>query len=524
MTDPRFTQLSTNPSAPPNGTDTAGNTGPTQSAGLVAGFTADVTDLLYEPASAPNTPNRPSLDVTTHPEQADSRLTLTSPPTPGLSAGPGSGEPAGEPADGVGSRVPRTYRGARALDRALAEEAAADAAVRRSGAREAAELSALRVAEARAEARDRARQREQWRRDSDRAARRRRRAEHLGRLTAAGRERRAMAVVVPMMLVSGLVAWSAQFHAYQAATGSTWAAGAIAAMVEGGTWLGAALESIAIERRRPARRYRALTWFAAGVAAVVNLAHGVHQAGGGWTLGITYGCASLWGVTAWTAYVGLRTDILAGYHTAGRRAAWRQWLRYPRMSWRTLSLRLAAGAGLDREDAWRQVWAARRRHPRWMGDTMRPTPSTGHAGPADPSGPTPTTDPIHPPDSIHPPDPIGGTDRIGGADRIGEADPFRGADLLQQRLGPPLEAGGSDRSGLPVRSIGLGGSARRATGRRSLPQLETELREAIGAGRLPAQPTADAIRIALRVGPKRARHLRDIARATSELHPDRGRR
>lgn len=257
----------------------------------------------------------------------------------------------------------QTAHGARQLDRAAATEATARAAREQAATREAEALVEIRVAEARAEAARRAQDRDSARRDAlaERAAARRaaaieRRAQRRAVRAAVWTQRRPLLVVVPMMATSAAVALPAQFEYYRARTGSDWSAATIAAMVEGGTWLGAALESAARDRGKPAGFYQGLTWVLAGAAAGVNLAHGLAMKNGGWQVGAVFALASLMGVISWSAYMRLRTHEHAEVSAEQvRLAMWRR-LRYPRLSWQAASLRAAIGTQLGAEQAWAQVW------------------------------------------------------------------------------------------------------------------------------------------------------------------------
>jgi hypothetical protein len=160
-----------------------------------------------------------------------------------------------------------------------------------------------------------------------------------------------------MMAASAGVALPAQCTAYGLATHSPLAGAVIAVMVEGGTWMGAALESAAIDARQPQGRYRVLTWGLASIAAGVNVAHGLDR--GGWQVAVVFGLASLLGPISWAAYSHLRSGTVSGRTAEDvRRAAWRR-IWHPVLSWRAADLRATTAMGLDPEQAWQQAWTAR---------------------------------------------------------------------------------------------------------------------------------------------------------------------
>jgi hypothetical protein len=245
----------------------------------------------------------------------------------------------------------------------------AAARVQHVAAEEAEALARLRIAQAQAEAAERARVREAFRRaEQEQAARQARReaeevrqarrAQRRQRVERAWAKRRGLVAVAPMMGASAGVALPAQWTFYGQVTGSGLAGVVIAVMVEGGTWMGAALESAAIDARQPVGRYRALTWGLAGIAAGVNVAHGLGT--GGWQVAVVFGLASLLGPISWAAYSHLRSGTVSGRTAEDfRRAAWRR-VWHPVLSWRAADLRATTACGLDPEQAWRQVWDERR--------------------------------------------------------------------------------------------------------------------------------------------------------------------
>jgi hypothetical protein len=384
------------------------------------------------------------------------------------------------------------------------------------------------VAEARAEAALRAREADTARRDvaAERAAARRdaadeRRAQRRAMRAAVWTQRRPLLVVVPMMATSAGVALPAQFAYYSARTGSGWSAATIAAMVEGGTWLGAALESAARERGKPAGFYQGLTWVLAGAAAGVNLAHGLSMEHGGWQVGAVFALASLMGVISWSAYMRLRTHEHTGVSAEEvRLAMWRR-LRYPRLSWRAASLRAAIGTGLGAEQAWAQVWDEHH-------GSRRVEAGSGRVESVEARGELRDLDRDE--------------SRPGGSGRV-EVDPIAflwGTEAAEPRAaveaGPPagravpLDRVEVDSAPVPAPAAGTGGDRppvvpvwiepvlsgaggdlpwSEAGSDRTDEALLVELAAAIGAGELPAGPSVESVRLRLGIRWARAKTLLD---------------
>lgn len=207
-------------------------------------------------------------------------------------------------------------------------------------------------------ARVRAQVEERERKESAASARRERRAAARARRRAAMAEHRAILAVVPIMATSAGVALPAQYSEYLGVTGSVWSACAIAAMVEGGTWAGAAMEASAQARRQPVGVYRALTWGCAAVAAAMNVAHGVQADSP--LLATAYGMSSLLGPTVWAVYSRMRGHVVSGRSGDELRLAAARRLLYPALSWQALRLRAAHGVAVSADEAWAAVWTRRR--------------------------------------------------------------------------------------------------------------------------------------------------------------------
>ena len=245
-------------------------------------------------------------------------------------------------------------------------------------------MARLQVEQARAAARREERAAEQAARAELRKAaaaeRRERRTAARDRRRASWTQRRALLWVLPIMAMSAAVALPAQLDAFRALTGSAWLAVAIAAMVEGGTWAGAAMESIAVRREQPTGVYVVLTWGCASVAAGMNVAHGLAPSDGregSAQLALVYGLASLLGPTVWAVYSRLQRHIVSGRTGEQALLAAVRRARYPLESWRALSLRAARGADVTVEDAWATVWAAREARA-----AARRSPAPGRRAPA----------------------------------------------------------------------------------------------------------------------------------------------
>ena len=245
-------------------------------------------------------------------------------------------------------------------------------------------MARLQVEQARAAARREERAAEQAARADLRKAaaaeRRERRTVARDRRRVAWTQRRALLSVLPIMAMSAAVALPAQLDAFHALTGSAWLAAAIAAMVEGGTWAGAAMESIAVRRSQPTGAYVALTWGCAAIACSMNVAHGLAPSDGrkgSAQLALAYGLASLLGPTVWAVYSRLQRHIVSGRTGEQAMLAAVRRARYPLESWRALSLRAARGADVTVEDAWATVWAAREARA-----AARRSPASGRRAPA----------------------------------------------------------------------------------------------------------------------------------------------
>ncbi|GAA3096445.1 DUF2637 domain-containing protein [Streptosporangium carneum] len=130
--------------------------------------------------------------------------------------------------------------------------------------------------------------------------------------------------------------------------------------LEGGVWYIAYLVHRAIAAQLPIGRYRAATWGLAGIAATMNLWHGVTASkSDGLQVGVILALASLLGIALWELTASLTQQTAAKRSAAEiRRAAWRR-LRYPRLSWAAASIRASRGEECSTEEAWTAAWIDR---------------------------------------------------------------------------------------------------------------------------------------------------------------------
>jgi multisubunit Na+/H+ antiporter MnhB subunit len=462
--------------------------------------------------------------------------TLTSTDIPAdISADIAAGQPSGD----AGPQV-FTGRGARGLDRVAVREAETRAEREQLATQEQAALSALRIEQARTraaeEAQDRAaaRRREQQgqqeaARAQTRAARRARAAERAAARRQWWLRQRTLCIVAPFMAASAAVAAPAQFHYYaDAPGGDPWSAAAVAAMVEGGTWVGAVLETYAIDHDQPTTWPRVLTWGLAGLAAAINFTHGLTRPGGGLQIGVVLGMASLLGPVIWGIY-----SLLRGGRLAGRtREDWGKqlWRRiwHPILSWRATDLRATSSTPMTIEESWAQTCATRRarRHARTARKADRRAEVRPRAGKAAQPVKQPPTQPIDPdrepidpdrepidPDRepIDPidPDPIETVEP--GRDDDQDDDHDDDHDQAENQADDHDDADDEDQDddqsdSDPASAVDPGAVLGR---RRSMTDLRVALARAIARGPVPAEPHADLIRSYLRCSPKRARQLRD---------------
>jgi hypothetical protein len=239
-----------------------------------------------------------------------------------------------------------TQRGARQLDAARVRAVEADADVERERLR-AETAAAVKVAAAAAKV------------EADRikaAARAERAASREARRAAASRH--AARPYVRGMLVACLIAaWPGQYlylagldlHPVMAATLTT--------VVEGMAWVGIRLTEQGIgapEGPRPVGRYRAMTWGAASIAAVINLVHGSSEYSA--IVGVALAMASLGGPFVHGMYAHAESAAASGASGEEiRLAITRRTLHY-KVSREARRLRAAVGLEMTTEAAWILAW------------------------------------------------------------------------------------------------------------------------------------------------------------------------
>ncbi|MFF5115032.1 DUF2637 domain-containing protein [Streptosporangium sp. NPDC000509] len=210
----------------------------------------------------------------------------------------------------------------------------------------------------RSKAADRAERRRQSK--ADRAARYAAARRGAGALAAAVAERSPVIVGAIAMGAPIAIAWRGQMEFATNVMNLGFMAPALPIALEGGVWYLAFLVHRAIQARLPIGRYRAATWMLAGIAAGMNLWHGIHANGDdGLQVGVILALASLLGIALWELTASLTQQTTARRSAAEiRRATWRR-IRYPRLSWAAASIRASRGADCSIEDAWTAAWADR---------------------------------------------------------------------------------------------------------------------------------------------------------------------
>ncbi|MEU4834145.1 DUF2637 domain-containing protein [Streptosporangium sp. NPDC023615] len=211
---------------------------------------------------------------------------------------------------------------------------------------------------ARTKAAARKERREQSRRD--RAARRAAARRGAGALAAAVAERAPVIVGAVAMGAPIAIAWRGQLEFATDVMHLGFMAPALPIALEGGVWYLAFLVHRAIMAKLPIGRYRAATWMLAGIAAGMNLWHGIHANGDdGLQVGVILALASLLGIALWELTASLTQQTTTRRSAAEiRRAAWRR-LRYPRLSWSAASIRASRGESCSIEEAWTAAWIDR---------------------------------------------------------------------------------------------------------------------------------------------------------------------
>ncbi|SNT60585.1 Protein of unknown function [Streptosporangium subroseum] len=187
----------------------------------------------------------------------------------------------------------------------------------------------------------------------------------VGALAAAVVERAPVIVGGIAMGAPIVIAWRGQLEFADQVMHLGLMAPALPIALEGGVWYLAYLIHRAIQAKLPIGRYRVATWGMAGIAAGMNLWHGVvanatqDDPWAGLQVGVILALASLLGIALWELTASL-TQQTASKRSAVeiRRAAWRR-IRYPRLSWAAASIRAAYGEHCTIESAWSAAWIDR---------------------------------------------------------------------------------------------------------------------------------------------------------------------
>ncbi|WP_436764389.1 DUF2637 domain-containing protein [Streptosporangium sp. V21-05] len=222
-----------------------------------------------------------------------------------------------------------------------------------------AEAERVKAERSRTKAADRATRRRQSK--ADRAARYAAARRGAGVLAAAVATRAPVIVGAIAMGAPIAIAWRGQLEFATEVMHLGLMAPALPIALEGGVWYLAFLVHRAIQAKLPIGRYRVATWAMAGIAAGMNLWHGIHANGAddGLQVGVILALASLLGIALWELTASLTQQTTVKRSAAEiRRAAWRR-VRYPRLSWAAASIRASRGADCSIEDAWSAAWIDR---------------------------------------------------------------------------------------------------------------------------------------------------------------------
>lgn len=262
-------------------------------------------------------------------------------------------------------RAQRTVAQAEAEQaRAAAEATRAETMLRLEEARaaRATEAAAAERHEREARAASRAARRRMRRQESRqaRAARYAAARRGTGALAAALVERAPVIVGGVAMGAPIAIAWRGQLEFADKVMHLGLMAPALPIALEGGVWYLAFLVHRAIKAKLPIGRYRVATWGMAGIAAGMNLWHGITaNKADGLQVGMILALASLLGIALWELTASLTQQATTKRSAAEiRRAAWRR-VRYPHLSWAAASIRASRGEGCSIEAAWTAAWIDR---------------------------------------------------------------------------------------------------------------------------------------------------------------------
>ncbi|MGW9436789.1 DUF2637 domain-containing protein [Streptomyces sp. NPDC055607] len=159
----------------------------------------------------------------------------------------------------------------------------------------------------------------------------------------------AVSAVAALIVASVWIAWPAQAEAMREDLGPrSWV---VPGVVEGLTWTSASLTILAVRRKAPAGRYRAMTAISALIAASLNLFHSPSP-----SAGQVNALASLAGVLAFELVVGLLQHTQSGRTAAEVREQLARWLAHPLVSLTAWRIRAPYRKTVTVQKAWDQAW------------------------------------------------------------------------------------------------------------------------------------------------------------------------
>jgi hypothetical protein len=247
-----------------------------------------------------------------------------------------------------------TYEGRRQMDKVAARAAAAQAAAegRKTNA-----LADLEIEDARRKFADAERKRkeaaktrkveEQAKRREKRAAARKARNERLS--AAIGQP---LPWVLTVVVASVAVAWPGQYEAVTG-LGMVWFLALLVPLfIEGATWSMAWMTKWAVENKKPANLYRAMTWTFAVVAAGLNASHHFAEP----ELAVTMALSSLVGVIVWEVYMHSQHHKVGGRSGDEIKLALQRRIKHRKVARRAAWLRTATVPPLSEAEAWDRAW------------------------------------------------------------------------------------------------------------------------------------------------------------------------
>ncbi|MFD3889998.1 DUF2637 domain-containing protein [Streptomyces microflavus] len=159
----------------------------------------------------------------------------------------------------------------------------------------------------------------------------------------------AVSAVAALIVASVWIAWPAQAEAMREDLGDrSWV---VPGVIEGMTWTSASLTILAVRRKAPAGRYRAMTAISALIAAFLNLTHSPSA-----EAGQVNALASLAGVIAFEMVVGLLQHTQSGRTAAEVREQAARWIAHPMVSLTAWRIRAPYRKTVTVQQAWDQAW------------------------------------------------------------------------------------------------------------------------------------------------------------------------